>query len=275
MITQYTQALQNNWRKIPFFDFLPNAEDFLYTKFSQPLVWADRKVLFLVTYKQHPLCIIKTVRDAVYNRKLQHEKNIQETLTTVLDGVIAKVYFDVHIDGRYTYFEEFLNGVVLSKIESRKRESEIVSLIATFPTSGSLSVECVIAIFSKYITEKKSQSIELFDILGKSTEPFVKGYTNSDLGRTNILAISNSLYIIDWERANERPVWLIDAVYFMTRTRGIQTLDEWQKRAQKDFSKYTGVSLERANALYALLALFETVYRESPKKYSQLISELF
>jgi len=274
MIEKITKLIEKNWDSLPFKYPLNNKESLIVTKFCQRIVGQNTKVLFLVTCQEKPICIIKTIRDVRFNEKLKKEKEAQEKIKGSSVVVVPRVYFDGIMDGRYLYAEEVVLGKLISSRLAKKNEGEIVKMIQSFPVYGNISSKKLVDIFSECIPEEDSRLPVFIKYINGVDVVLKKGLTHSDFARPNIMVNFNKLYVIDWERAGERPIWLIDAVYFMVKLRGIRNIEEWNKKASPVFIRYTGVNTDTATALYCIHVVLEIFRKKYPERYNVVISRL-
>lgn len=271
MIDALEQKIKTHWAVFRTGDGSPVAK-LCFTKFCQRIVQEHTKVLFLVTYKDKPLCVLKIMRSNSFNEKLKKEATAQKELLGEGVSTISNVLFEDNIDGRYLYAEEVVDGVPLSKKQAFKKEKEIVELIASFPSSGEITITAAAEIFEKHLPEGDERVTQLLQELQSTPVVLKTGLTHSDFGRPNILYRRGQFHIIDWERAGDRPFYLIDAVYFMIKLRRISGSDDWKKRALPIFMRYTGLDEKTANALYCIQSLFHHTYKHHPDVYQKLIA---
>lgn len=260
-------------------DFLPtenpfSKDDVGITKLCQRIASDNTKVLFYVTHRQKPLCIIKIMRSAQYNENLKREGSFQEKLAGAGIDCVPKIYFEGMIDGVYVYAEQVIAGELVSKRIAKKKEEEVVRLIKSFPTYDAISSEDIADVFARHNDAEDNDISALVDLLRSKNVFLKKGLAHSDLGRPNIMHENGKIYIIDWERAGNRPLWLSDAVYFMMKLRGIRSLAEWEKKAMPMFMRYCGVDADFAKAMYCVIKLYDIYYKKYPERYFALKKEL-
>lgn len=273
MTEKIIQLLKENQEKLTIKKPLTDTAQFGITKMCQRIVGRDTKVLFLITYRNAFVCIIKMMRDASFNEKLKQEKKSQEKLIHAGISSVPSVYFDGMIGEQYMYAEEAVIGIAISKNVARKKEEEIVDIICSFPAYGAISTTEISKVFSEYTPAEDKNIQALLRILCDKELFLKKGLTHSDLGRPNIMQSFDKLYIIDWERAGDRPFWLIDAVYFMIKTRSVKTIDEWRQKAAPVFMQYTGVDDASATALYCVFKIFDIFHKKYPEKYNAIVKQ--
>lgn len=255
---------------------LPRAAGELrVAKFCQRIAGPDTKILFLVTDEHGALCIVKTMRSSAHDEKLRREASAQRELAGAGIDSVPSVYFDGMIEGRYIYVEEAIDGMPVSRHTARAKEKEIVALVSRFPVHGSMSSPDIAAILAGYAPEQDAHFAAALERLRSRNVTLKTGLTHSDLGRVNILHGEKGLRIIDWGRANERPFYLIDAVYLLTRIRDIKNADDWQKRGAPALVVYTGIAQEAAEALYDILVATEILYKKYPQSYASVIRQFY
>lgn len=271
MIEKIIQLIENNWQLLPTGDVSCERKFLFVTKFCQRIAGKDTKVLFLVTHKGSPVCIIKITRDVGYNEKLKHEKQSQERIVSIPPVFVPKIYFDCTIDGHYLYAEEAVEGSVVSERIARKYEKDIANFILSFPFGGGISSNDIASIFTEYALDIKSVSVHI-EHLKEHNISLETGFTHGDFERPNILHRSGKLHIIDWGRAGDAPFRFIDLVYFMASGRHVKNLEEWRK-VIPIFTKYTGIDTATAEALYCIMMILKTLRKKHPEKYFAAVRE--
>lgn len=272
MTEKILQLLEEKRALLPSGELLADGSQFRIAKMCQRIVGDDTKVLFLVSCGGSPICIVKIMRDVSHNEKLRNEKAAQEKLIQSGTESVPHVYFDGMINGYYVYGEEIAEGEFISRSLARKKERDIIDIIRSFPVYGAISTQEIGKIFLEHAPREDKDFILLIDELLRSNVILKKGLTHSDFGRPNIILSRNGIKIIDWERAGDRPFWLIDAVYFMIKTRKIGSLEEWREKAMSVFIKYTGVSEASALALYRVLKIYDIFQKKHPESYKKVVT---
>lgn len=274
MTEKIIQFLQEKRETLPFGGLRVDAGQFRITKMCQRIVGHDTKVLFLVSYMGKPACIVKMMRDASFNGKLEREKASQEKLIHAGIGSVPRIYFDGVVNGCYVYGEEVIDGEFISRGLALKKEKEIVDIVRSLPAYENISAHEIGKVFSEYAPRDDENISVLLKYLFDSNAILRKGLTHSDFGRPNIMQSSGKLYIIDWERAGDRPFWLIDAVYLMIKTRKVESFQEWKTKAMPAFIRYTGVDEASALALYCVFKLFDIFHKKYREKYYTVIKSI-
>ncbi len=275
MINELRNIILNNWNTLPHVgEDVPTADQLSITKFCQRIVQPHTKVLFLVTFQNKPVCLIKIMRAVRFNKKLEREKKSQQTIKPSGIVYIPQVYFDGYSNGLYFYAEEVIQGLPISRKVALKKEKELVHFSSSFPTYGEITASNLASIISEHLPTDSNQFLKFhLEQLHESPAILKKGFTHSDFARPNLIHCSGRIYVIDWERAGDRPFWLLDAVYLMVRLRKIKDFEDWKKRAAPLLSYYTSITLESAGVLYSLLIIFEILYKKYPEHYKKLVSQ--
>lgn len=267
MIDTLRDIIHRNWKNLDQTEpFDPGGLSF--TKFCQRIVGEHTKVLFYVTYNKKPLCLLKIMRSAAFNQKLKNEAHAQKTLLHIEPTIVSRIYFEDTVDDLYVYSEEIVPGLPISRARAKQKEEEIVSHVTKFPVYGEVGSHEVAGILEAQLPRDNTNVAVLLQCLQEKEVVLKKGLTHSDFGRPNILYSHGAIRIIDWERANERPFWLIDAVYFLVKLRKISNLREWEQKGLPVFADYTGVDAHTARALYSILMLFEILYKKYREQYT-------
>ena len=275
MTEKIIQLIQENWKAFPLAtqQAMPK-KPILLSKFYHGRASNSSKVLFLATCGKKPLCIIKTVRDASANEKLKKEKESQEKFAESSAFFAPRVYFDGLINSWYLYAEEIILGRPLSEKTAHQKESEIISAICSLFVSKNILATSVAKIFLENIPLDDAIAVNLIRELNRQEIIFKKGFGHGDLTRKNIISSKGSLRVIDWERAGDRPFWLLDGVHFMVSLRNIKSKKEWEKEAASLFIRYTNTEAALANALYCFETVLEIFCKKYPQKYTEVINQL-
>ena len=273
MTQKIQQLIKENWAKLPAAAGQPKPAGRLWlTKFHHGQANQQSKVLFLATYQGRPLCLVKIGRGAAADEKLRQEKVWQEKFAASAVLAAPRVYFDGEINGRYCYAEEAVLGRPLGIALARRREKEIIGIIGSFERAGEVPSAAVAGILKNYQPSGEPLLASLIEKLAASQATLSKSFSHGDLTRKNILAGAGKLILIDWDRANQRPFWLLDAAHFMVTLRNTQAYDDWAREAKPLFVGYTGVSGAMADALYFLEASLVIFCNKYPREYANIVA---
>jgi len=274
MIEKLRSILIANWHTLSHGSEMPEPEKLRVTKFCQRIVQPHTKVLFLITYKKQPLCIIKMMRGEAFNENLRIEKNAQQSVQSSGFILVPSVYFDGYIDRFYIYAEEVVEGVPPTKQAVAHNIKEIIQFIQQFPSYKTVATASIVSVLEQHIPEDSKHIKEHVDYLRKSDAVLKQGFTHGDFARPNLLASGNRVFVIDWERAGERPFWLMDAVRLLVRIKNVRNSNEWLEKGSPLLCQYTGVTSEETVALYHLFIIFEILYRKYPDTYDSVSNVL-
>lgn len=245
----------------------PDARELLVTKFCQRIVQPHTKVLFLVTHKNNLLCVVKMMRSPIYDAQLQREKRAQEEAGVQKSVRAPRVYFEGSVAGRYVYAEEVVEGLPVSKQVALAQETELLDFIGSLPTEGSIEVREVVDRVAAHVPQEEKRVAELLGRLARTGATLQKGLTHGDLGRPNILQDAEGLRVIDWERAGDCPIRLVDAAYLLGYLHDIKNVDDWNHRAAPVLMRHFGINAATAEALYCIQKIFEVLYKKYPERY--------
>ena len=264
-----------NWAKLKVFERCPMPTGTIrLAKFYHGRASWQGKVLFLATYNGSPICLVKTTRDANFNEKLKKEKDAQEKFGQVKNLAAPAVYFDGSINGYYFYAEEVIVGQPLGVSAAFQKEKEVMELARSFGATGQISAQALADIFQANAPAQDAPLKELISGLASSGVVLKTGFSHGDLTRKNIIESQGQLRLIDWERAGQRPFWLLDAVHFFATLRDIKDLTDWQRRGQEAFCQSAGAAPAEALALYRVEALLEIFCKQYPERYAAIIKLL-
>lgn len=220
MIDELTALIEKNWSKYgrtePYERYRIS-----FTKFCQRVVQPHTKVLYFVTYREAPLCILKTVRGPEYNENLLREAKYQAAAprTAVLSA--PRVFWTDEVRGRAVYAEEYIDALPVSLHDYRALAPEIATFSAAMPQSGTIRSDEFADRIAPFVPEDPVLTRHLATLRALKA-PLQLGLSHGDMGRQNILGTATRAWIIDWERAGEVPVHLFDAyaLQFHLRRRG-------------------------------------------------------
>ncbi|HVS79881.1 MAG TPA: hypothetical protein VHF05_02790 [Candidatus Paceibacterota bacterium] len=268
MIDQITDIVKKNWEKIPEAARAgADPERISVTKFHHGRALSKSKVLFLVTSKDKLVCLVKAARTAEGNEKLRRERDAQVQFGSTQLLKTPAVYFDGLINGSFFYAEEVVDGRPLSLSEAQSRESEIIAMIASWPAEGTVSTSKIAEVFGSAMKEEDTDFKNLHNSLTNLNANLKKGMTHGDFTRKNILKHAGGFYLVDWDRAFERPFWLLDAVHYLVRSRDIKNFEEWKEKGSPILIKEALVDEPAVSALYLAESLLELLYKRSPESY--------
>lgn len=247
--------------------------EFSVTKFCQRIASFHTKVLFLIQYNGLPICIAKTVRDARFNNKLKSEKENQSKATKTGIFKVPAVYFESEIKGRYIYFEEVVIGDMISSQSMLDNERDIVLSIANFRVYGEVDVQEVYNRLKDYIT-KDHILFHLLKLVSEYKGNLKVGITHNDFARQNIIQSKNGIYLIDWERSGECPLWLIDAVSFIVKVKKIKGLEDWVNRGVPILGRYVSVDGKYVTIVYCIMCMMDNLRKNNIDNYNELVSSM-
>jgi len=251
-----------------------SEDDILLSKFHHGNDNPGSKVLFLASYCGRLLCIVKIIRDSFFNDKLKKEKEAQEKFGKAGDMSSVQVCFESYIDGRYCYAEGVAPGKPLSARSACKLEKEIIKKISAFPVTGEVSTNDLTRIFFDSVPSGDAEGASLIKQLGNKTVFLKKGFSHGDFTRKNVLEKNGSFFLIDWDRAGDRPFWMIDAIHFMSGLRNINSFEDYKRDILPLFVEYTGVDIDIAKALCCIEAIFEILCKKYPKNYQDAVKKI-
>lgn len=187
------------------------------TKFCQRVVQPHTKVLFFVSFRGAPLCIMKTVRTPACNGNLLREATHQAVAphTAVLSA--PKVYWVDQVGDRAVYAEEYIDAVPVSISDYRALGPHITEFVQALPRYGSIRSDDFIAQIAHLLPEDPVVAQHAHALTDAKVD-LVLGLTHGDLGRQNILGTAGRAWIVDWERSGDIPIHTLDLVSYCERT---------------------------------------------------------
>lgn len=233
----------------------------------------NAKLLFLVTDRKTPLCILKVMRESQYNALLESECAGQKsTQGSVHPFRVPEVYFTDQIGEHVCYAEEVAPGVPVGKENALKYLETVLQFQNNIPKEKDIELTDLRVLFSatKYNQEKFQSFLkQLADMKGAVSG----GWSHGDMTYMNLIDGKKGVYIIDWERYGERPIWGIDFVHYFIRCFDVQNLTEFKKRINGCgfVSSDEKIYFEK---IYVIDALFDILQKQCSEKYRELIKRL-
>ena len=231
-----------------------------FTKFCQRVVQPHTKVLYFVTYREAPLCILKTVRGPEYNENLLREAKYQAAAprTAVLSA--PRVFWTDEVRGRAVYAEEYIDALPVSLHDYRALAPEIATFSAAMPQSGTIRSDEFADRIAPFVPEDPVLTRHLATLRALKA-PLQLGLSHGDMGRQNILGTATRAWVIDWERAGDVPVRYFDlyATDFRLRKR-------WGRASVPSLT----VSEEVEQCLVAVTEIYVRLYSKYLHRYRDL-----
>jgi predicted Ser/Thr protein kinase len=258
MITALSELIVKHWSVYN----IPTACDMAhlsFTKFCQRVVGRHTKVLFFVTYRGMPLCIIKTVRFPEFSVGLIREARAQQTALETVPLRVPRVLWQDECDGRAVYAEEYVDAAPVSIADYRSLETDIAAFSRALPHGGVVRVDEFIAQRMHLLAHDTVLNRHIAT-LAKSTVTLELGTTHGDLGRQNILGSRRGAWIIDWERSGDIPFRYIDVMAVV--------------QDPAVCARLTGLTLEQAIALHAVHYLYMRLYKKYYVSYCALANSI-
>lgn len=272
MIDELRLFVQRVWDTLPTKESVCEPSQLRFTKFCQRVASPHTKVMFFVTYRTKPLCILKMMRSADYNDALRRERDAEQKAGVFGQCRAPRVYGDGLVLDRYVYAEEALyHARPLTRREAFAFEKNIIESLRFLPKSKEISARTLADVLMSHIPDSEPAALRLVEQLKESTSELATGFTHGDLGTPNILLQANVWYVIDWEHAGAEPFWLMDGLYFSARLRHIGDLADWQKRGRDTFVLHTGVTASYADALFCLKAILSILRKRHPAEYRHVV----
>lgn len=236
-----------------------------FTKFCQRIVGHHTKVLFFVTYRGAPLCIIKTVRFPEFSDALRNEARAQSSAprTTTLSAPRV-LWEDVSVD-RAVYAEEYIDSAPVSVATYSALQREIVVFSGALPHAGTVRADRFISDIKPHLPTDTIIARHR-GVLEKSSTVLELGMTHGDLGRQNILGTKSQAWIVDWERSGDIPFRYFDAVtYFMRLYRG--DVNAQLRAVQNSLT----LDKEGAETILAVTNIYMSLYKKYPDAYQEIV----
>jgi predicted Ser/Thr protein kinase len=248
MIDELTTLIEKHWTTYGRTDAC-ERDALSFTKFCQRVVQPHTKVLYLVSYKRRPLCILKTVRAPEYSKNLLREATHQALApkTNVLSAPI--VFWTDEVNRRAVYAEEYIDALPVTLSEYRALLPEITTFAHALPHSGSVRSDEFAERIAPYLPPDPVLQRHLVT-LRELKAPLALGLTHGDMGRQNVLGTRQRAWIVDWERSGDVPVHAFDSVDV--------------------FLKLNKHATPEDTLLFAVRSIYVALYRRFPAEYQQV-----
>lgn len=189
------------------------------TKFCQRVVQPHTKVLFLVSFRGAPLCIMKTVRTPVCNENLLREATHQAAAPRTAVISAPKVHWVDQVGDRAVYAEEYIDALPVTIPDYRALGPHITEFVQALPRYGSIRSDDFIAQIGHLLPEDSIVAQHARTLTDAKVD-LALGLTHGDLGRQNILGTAGRAWVVDWERAGDIPFSDFDSTDYTVKVRG-------------------------------------------------------
>lgn len=259
MIDDLSKLIEKNWSKYGRTEPYERNRISL-TKFCQRVVQPHTKVLYFVTHRGTPLCILKTVRGSEYNEHLLREAKHQAAAPTTNILSAPRVFWTDEVRGRAVYAEEYIDALPVSLHDYRALTPEIAAFSELMPHGGSIQSNEFADRIAPYLPEDPVLARHLAT-LRELKAPVQLGLSHGDMGRQNILGTATRAWVIDWERSGDVPVRYFDlyATAFRLRKR-------WGRASVPSLT----VSVEVEQCLVAVTEIYVRLYSKYLHRYRHL-----
>ncbi len=221
----------------------------------------DRKILFLVCDGVRPVCMVKMMWDSRYDTQLQHECEAQKKAAELLTLMnIPEVLFEDTINGRRIYAETIAPGGPVGKRHA-------VDYLALICRQQNMIEKGELFSLGKVATLLGIVAGELDDT------PVHRAWSHGDLTYANLIDGDEGVFVIDWERFNERPIWGIDLIHYLVRVFDIKTVDDLRRALHL---AHLPIDADEAylTAVYKADVFLERLDKTRHDDYERLVSKL-
>jgi len=230
------------------------------------------KILFFVFYSGKTLGVVKIIRDAKHNEKLEDECNAQSNVLRVMKGdmLVPEVLHSGFVGKHFFMYETCVPGVPVGKKFAKKYITTITEYQLQVIKKQKVAISNIYKIFSSVPVQNKKYQ-ELVNKLLENSKSIFCGDNHGDMTFMNILVNKNDLYIIDWENFGERSVWGLDFVHYFVRAHNNVSieilLEHFDELKEKPMNSDEFESLCAIDSLYDFLeknnqALYKDVCKE-------------
>lgn len=229
----------------------------------------SEKILFLVTVKGKPVCMLKVMRDVGLNDQLTKEYEAQDiacsqkiTSADQISLKIPKNIFKSSILGFVITAEEVILGTVVDKNSAAKYLKNVVNFERAIKpedvSAKKIKIGDIISSLGSYSVDN-----ELVAVLKKNIEKKItNSFSHGDLTFRNLIVDdSGSPVLIDWQHSWIRPIWGLDFVHYYVRAVGIETLEE-ATEAKEGIKELMPEMYDDFVLLYAIDKIFDFMYKD-------------
>ena len=270
MISIFKDILVSEQSSIPFGRKV-SEEDIVISKFFYGKAAPSDKILFLCSDTNGPVCLIKILRDSAFNRKLKHERDGQLFgLREVGMMQVPKIYLEGEIGDFFFYVEEVINGGTVGKRRAHKHIPAVLAYQNEVPKGARLPA----ATLARLVRTLHVSDIEIRECSAVlESLPHITLHTarsHGDLTHMNLLESQDGdLYLIDWERWDERNIWGADLAHYLIRS----SKKPDKKSYDEKIKRYVG-NIEVWSALYYVDRIFDSLRKNYAPAYETLVREL-
>lgn len=190
------------------------ADSLSVSCFYHGSAYPDKKILFLVCDGTRQVCMVKMMWDSRYNAQLHYECEAQRKAASLLTLMrVPEVLFEDTINGRAIYAEIVAPGAPVGK----RRALDYLNLISrqqNLIEKGEMFSLSQVATSLGIMTEGLDEAL------------VHRAWSHGDLTYANIIDGRVGLFIIDWERFGERPIWGIDLIHYLVRVFDIKNVED-------------------------------------------------
>lgn len=261
-----------------------NEEDIKISKFFHGNPATSTKVLFFVSYKNKPFCIIKMVRDLEWNDLIEREINGIRYFNS-LELKTPKILSFGQVNSLNYVCQELIQGQSVGKRE----EKNIFPLVAKYHNlvnKGKIIKINLILDAIKDLNIKNDREYEqVISLLNerKNNDIYIANQ-HGDLTYKNIIKDKDSIVFIDFENFGLRSFWGSDITHYLTRMTNVYDLYKKSKIVSETMflfvgmtKKYRdeydlGISDEQCADLFLLDLLFEDLQKTYSPTRKEIIS---
>lgn len=264
MIDEFSKLIEKNWSTYGSTE--PYERDRIsLTKFCQRVVQPHTKVLFFVTYRSAPLCILKTVRAPEHSANLRREAAHQAAAPQV--GVLSAphVFWVDEVEGNAVYAETYVDALPVSLKGYRALTREIAAFSTALPHAGAVRSDVLADRITSFLPDDLIIAKHL-QVLREERVNLELGMTHGDLGRQNVLGTKRRAWVIDWERAGDIYIRHFDVAAYVLR---LYRHNEAQQAGA--LADILTLNKSTAKTLLAVTALMVRLYKQYPNAYRAVV----
>lgn len=188
------------------------------SKFFHGRPSTSNKVLFFVSLKNNPICLIKMVRDSGDNNLIQREIEGIRYFHS-LNLKTPEIFSNGEINGGSYFCQSILRGVPVGKDKEVKVFPDIAKYHKTIPKTEKIKIKKILEPIKtlKASSDKAISKILEQLSLRENNEIFIANQHGDLTYKNLIIDNKGEISFIDFENFGLRSIWGIDVVHYMIR----------------------------------------------------------
>lgn len=278
MINQIKNIVIENKDKFDIIDF--SSDQIKVSKFFHGNPSFSTKVLFFISIKNTPLCLIKIVRNSGSNDLIIREiEGIKYFHSIGLN--VPRIFFTGEINGLRYFCQEIVSGAPVGKVS----EKEVFHFIAEYNNSvlktSKIKISTVLDMVKDLEIKGDNEYNQTISLLSeRKDDDLFFAEQHGDLTYKNLMKNGENIVFIDFENFGLRSFWGIDVTHYLTRMVNannekrdvLDTMNFFVEATKKYRDEYNlGISDKECRDLFLLDLLFEILQKNLFHRREEII----